>query len=486
VQAGKAALGSPVLTQNGVATASYSDKGCGVADAITASATLGDATVTRSGSITVLPASVGSIRFVAADTSNISLRGTGGFGRQEYATLKFKVSDQTGNPVSGEKVDFLFSDSASLQSVGGLTLNPASATSAGDGTVTTLVTAGAIPTSVRVVATIHGSAPLITTLSDLLVASTGVADQRHFSLSTEIGNCEGWDFDQDCSVVTATLGDHFGNPVPDGTAVNFTTEGGVIDAACVTGSMPPPGATPLGQTTNSKVGPGSGSCSVLLRSSNPRPANARVTVLAYAMGEEDFVDVNGNNVFDAGDTFSDKSPDIFRDDNENFARNAGEPCIGPNGNGACSTMGDGQYNGVLRMPQTPSAQTLYVSNQLVQIFSGSYASISFNPAAPSCPAGGVVDIQVTVRDENGNIMPAGSTLAFSTLFSPGVCDTCTVTPGSAKVNNIVLGVGEQLVVPPVVPTYLVSAQCVPASGGKFFTTITTPRGIKTSASVPIN
>lgn len=486
VQAGKASIGSPVLTHNGIATASYSDKGCGVPDLITASVTLGETTVQQTGTITVLPASVGSIRFVSADTTNISLRGTGGFGRQEYSTLKFQVSDQTGNKVAGKMVDFLFSDSNAVQTVGGLTLNPASATSAADGTVTTLVTAGTIPTSVRVVATIHGSSPLITTLSDVLIVSTGVADQKHFSLSTEIGNCEGWNFDQDCSIVTAMLGDHFGNPVPDGTAVNFTAEGGLVDASCVTGSMPPPGATPLGQTTNSKVGPGSGSCSVLLRASNPRPANARVTVLAYAMGEEDFVDVNGNNAFDTGDTFTDKSPDIFRDDNESFVWNAGESCIGPNSNNACSTAGDAQYNGVLRIPQTPSAQTLYVSNQLVQIFSGSYASITFNPAAPACPASGVVDIQVTVRDENGNIMPAGSTLVFSTLFSPGVCDLCSVTPSSARVNNIVLAVGEQLVVPPVVPTYTVSAQCVPASGGKFFTTVTTPRGIKSTNSVPIN
>lgn len=41
VAAGKAAIGSPVLTQGGVATASYSDRGCGVADVITASVTLG-------------------------------------------------------------------------------------------------------------------------------------------------------------------------------------------------------------------------------------------------------------------------------------------------------------------------------------------------------------------------------------------------------------------------------------------------------------
>jgi hypothetical protein len=291
IAAGKAAIGSPVLTQSGVAAASYTDKGCGVADIITASVAFGGATVTKTGTINVLPAAAGSIKFVSADTTNIALKGTGGFGRQEFSTLKFEVSDITGNKVAGTLVDFKFSDSNTGTTVGGLTLNPSSASSAADGTVTTLVTAGTIPTSVRVVATVHGSAPLLTTLSNILVISTGVPDQKHFSLATEIGNCEGWNVEQTCSIVTATLGDHFGNPAPDGTAVNFTTEGGVIDASCVTGSLltPPPdllpaGSTPTGQTTNSKVGPGSGTCTVLLRASNPRPAGGRVTVLAYALG----------------------------------------------------------------------------------------------------------------------------------------------------------------------------------------------------------
>lgn len=487
VQAGKASIGSPVLTQAGIATASYSDKGCGVADTITATVALGDATVKQSGTIAVLPATAGSIGFVSADTTNIALKGTGGFGRQEFSTLTFKVSDTTGSRVAGTLVDFAFSDANTntAQTVGGLTLQPPFATSAADGTVTTLVSGGTIPTSVRVVATIRGSTPAITTLSNVLVVSTGVPDQRHMSLATETGNCEGRDFDQTCSILTATLGDHFGNPVPDGTAVNFSTKAGVIDASCVTGSLlspTPQGTTdeptPIGQTTNSKVGPGSGTCSVVLRASSPRPASGRVTVLAYAAGEESFVDSNGNNVFDAGDTFTDKSPDIFRDDDENGAWTVGEPCIGP-GKSNCSTPGDGQYNGVLRLPQVASAQTSYVSRQLVQIFSGSNAVINFSPAASTCPAGGTTDVRVTVNDVAGNLMPAGTTIDFSVIFATAA----GVKPDQVKVNNVVLAVGE----PMVVPTYTVTVACpLFQSTGKLFATVTTPRGVKTIASMPFN
>ncbi len=502
IMAGKATIGPPVLTQNGVAATSYTDKGCGVADTITASVTLGDATVVRTGTITVLPATAGSIKFISADTTNIALRGTGGFGRQEFATLKFEVYDTTGSRVPGTLVDFVFADSGRADTVGGLTLNPSFATSAADGSVTTLVTAGTIPTSVRVVATLRGRLPLMTTLSDVLVVSTGVPDQKHFSLSTSIGNCEGRDIDQACSTVTATLGDHFGNPVPDGTAVNFSVEGGVIDASCVTGSLPLPGGvpTPVGQTTNSKVGPGSGSCSVLLRSSNPRQANGRITVLAYALGEEEFVDNNGNNVYDSGDTFFDKSPDIFRNDDEQGVTvgnrhgtwTPGEPCIGP-GSGAgvqCNTAPDGQYNGVLRMPRVPSPQTLYVSDQLVQIFSGSTARIRIEPSSLVCPARGTADVRVTVTDDNvnaisnavggGNIMPAGTTIDFSTISSGIV--PFPVNPGSVKVNNVVLPVGAAM----VIPTYIATVGCLDGGSGKLFVTVKSPSGVLTSANIPIN
>ena len=463
VAAGKATMGSPVMTQSGVATASYVDKGCGVADVITASVTLGGATVTQTGTITVLPASAGSIKFVSANTSTIALKGTGGVGRQEFSTLTFTVYDTTGNVVAGKLIDFVFADSNSATTVGGLTLNPSSATSAADGTVTTLVTAGTIPTSVRVVASVRGSSPLLTTLSNVLVISSGVPDQRHFSLATSVGNCEGWDYVQQCSTLTVVLGDHFGNTVPDGTAVNFTTEGGVIDPSCLTTE---------------------GKCSVNLWAGNPRPANGFVTVLAYVLGEEDFVDVNNNNVFDGSDTFTDKSPDIFRDDNEDGVLSPGEPCIGPNSNSTCTTAGDAQYNGVLRIPQVPSAQTLYVWGHLVQTFSGSNANISINPAPLGCPAGSTASVQVRVTDARGNIMPAGTSVDFSAIIGG---DDATVTPASVTVRNIVLPVN-----PPsgnnsalIVPTYLVAVGCGTGGGGTFSVKVTTPRGDITTASIPI-
>lgn len=460
VGAGKATIGTPVLTQNGVAVASYTDKGCGTDDTITATATVPNATLSKTGVITVLPASAGSIKFVGVDSSNIALKGTGGAGRPEYATVKFQVFDMNGSPLAGRQVSFLFADTNTTTAVGGLSLSPATATTAADGTANTVVANGTIPTSTRVVAKVVNSNPTLTTVSSVLVVSSGVPDQAHFSLSTAIGNCEGWNYDQLCSTLKVTAGDHFGNPVPDGTAINFSAEGGTVGASCLTAG---------------------GICTVPFYSANPRPAGGRVTILAYALGEENLIDANGNNVFDAGDTFTDKSPDIFRDDNESLAWNAGEACVGPNTNGSCSTPGDTTYNGVLRSPQLPSAQTLYVSSQMVQTFSTSGADIQFPSGAPTCTAGGVADVTVSIKDLNGNVMPANTAITFSAQISgAGV----TVTPSSRIVANYPLQVAQLL--PAGATLYVVTISCPsPTAPGKFFVKVVSPNGVETDASISI-
>ena len=241
--------------------------------------------------------------------------------------------------------------------------------------------------------------------------------------------------------------------------MNFTTGGGVIDASCLTGS---------------------GTCSVQLQASNPRSLNGRVTVLAYALGEENFTDLNGNNVFDDGEPFTDKSPDIYRDDNENGAWNSGEPCIGSNTSGGCNTPGDGKYNGVLRTPQNSSAQALYVSNQVIQIFSGSNANIAFTPGSLTCTAGGTTSVQVKITDANGNIMPSGTNISFKTLFGS---ETSTVTPAAIVIGS---GTAPFGVIPMTVPIYNLTIAC-PASpsAGILQATVTTPKNVETKSSIPI-
>jgi hypothetical protein len=135
---------------------------------------------------------------------------------------------------------------------------------------------------------------------------------------------------------------------------------------------------------------------------------------------------------------------------------------------------------VLRQPQVPSPQNLYVSSQFVQVFSGSAAVITINPTTLTCPASGTVDALVTVKDVAGNLMPAGTKINFSAALA--FSNAVPVVPSQVTVNNIALALAE----PVTVPTYTVTISCGGRGAGKFFVTVTTPNDVETIANVPVN
>ena len=315
---------SSVTTTTGLATVTYVASGCSGADVVTASATVSGETLSANGTVTAAPATVGSIEFVSATPTNIALQGTGDATHPEASTVVFRVRDASNGPVAGATVAFSLNTS-----VGGILLTSTSATSDNQGFAQTVVNAGTVATSVRVLATVTGAGRSISTQSSQLTVTTGIPTDASFSLAVGCSNIEGWDYDGTTTTVTARLGDRFQNPVPDGTAVTFTAEGGNIQGQCQTATTPTEG----------------GVCAVNFRSSNPRPADGRVTLLAKAIGEESFTDANGNGSFDNGETFADL-PEPFRDDNENGVYDAGEDFFDFNNNQSRDAI-DGIFNGVL-------------------------------------------------------------------------------------------------------------------------------------------
>ena len=424
---GKAVLTPSVTTVNGIATASYRDNGCAGTDTITASVS---GITSSSATLAIAAPATGSIQFVSATPASITLKGMGGVGRQESSQVIFKVVDTAGNPIGGKTVNFSLSTA-----VGGIVLTTATAISdPTTGQVVVGVNAGTVSTPVRVIASTctNNTSPctgtLLTTQSDQLTITTGIPDQQNFSLSATILNIEGWNYDGTTTVLNARLADHFNNPVPDGTAVNFIAEGGKVQSSCST-------------TT---VGQESGVCSVTLVSQNLRPSNGRVEVLAYAVGEEGFTDLNGNGLadnpvemIDANGASTDM-PEAFVDYNENGIRDANEPFIDFNQDGTYNNP-DGKYNGVLCNANAApgssatacSAQKgIHVRRQMPIVFSGSDAIITINggypinlprcstgaETSPPGPGGAPAPLTftVTVVDKNGNAMPAGTTIAFET------------------------------------------------------------------------
>ena len=347
---GDAAIDSPVEARGGTATATYTDDGCAGQDSITATADVGSESLAGATTFDVETAAAGSIEFEKADPQTIALRGTGGQGRSEVSTVSFIVLDENSQPVPNQDVDFALSTD-----VGGLGLSQESKQTNEDGEVSVRVQAGTISTAVRVEASFERpDGTEISTVSDQLIVSTGLPDNDSFSLSVErLNPLDAFDTDGREVEVTILAADHFNNPVPDGTAIAFETEGGSIEPSCTTMD---------------------GGCTVTWTSQDPRPVRdtqksnpndrfGRARILATAVGEEAFTDVNGNGRFDVDETQGIASNDpfndlveAFRDDNEDGSRTTnGQKPNGTvfieefkdfNRNGAF-TAADGFYNGTL-------------------------------------------------------------------------------------------------------------------------------------------
>ncbi len=393
-----ATLDSPVETSTGTAISNYVATGCSGGDTITAVATVGGAALTAQATLTVQPAVIGSLQFESADPADIGIRG---FGLTESSAVRFRVLDTQGNPASAQDVTFSLNST-----LGGISIAPETAVSDANGFVTTFVTSGTVATSVRVTASLLAN-PAISTQSDSLVISTGIADQDSFSLSASILNPEGWTRDNTIVDILILAADRFNNPVPDGTAIFFTVEGGQVTSSC--------------QTTN-------GQCTVEWRSSAPRPANGRVTLLATAIGEESFVDLNGNNVLDDGDNFEDRG-EAFRDDNENGVHDAGTEEFRDFNSNNVRDPGDMEYNGTLcnaanMMNVCSASRNIFVADSLVLTMSGSTAFLDLrdqNGAPISDMTAGQTAFAI-ISDVNGQPMPATTEIDFEVsagnLFTP--------------------------------------------------------------------
>lgn len=398
VAQGLATITTPVETNTGIANATYAATGCSGTDVITATATVEGTTMSATGTVSVAPASVGSIQFISATPENISLKGTGGAGRSETSTVVFRVVDSSGGPVPNAEVTFALNTT-----IGGLAVSPTPsdppATTDFDGRVQAVVQAGTVATTVRVTATVASSA--ISTQSDQLTISTGLPDQDSFSLSIETFNPEAWAIDGTTVPVTVRMSDRFNNPVPDGTAVTLWAEGGQIGSQCLTVE---------------------GACSVSWVSQSPRPPETgpdpgqragRVTILATAIGEESFVDANGNGVFDGEpDTFDD-IPEPWRDDNENDQRDVSplEPFFDFDSDGSYTTE-NGRFDGLLCQAGAAlcGSTTTAVYDMGVIVMAGcdvDWDELTLDGTLPG-EFGGVF------RDMRRNPLPAGTTIEFET------------------------------------------------------------------------
>ena len=205
-----------------------------------------------------------------------------------------------------------------------------------------------------------------------------------------------------------------------------------------------------------------------------------------AIGEESFIDANGNGAFDVGETLVDSS-EAFEDDNEDGLYSAGEFFYDFNNNGTRDGP-DGMFNGVLCNDPArctgPKSAGIGVQNLI--ILSGSTPKVSVYSGASdvsgtTVPVGalnGAKALTFYVRDVNNNVMPGGTTVALSasgaslTVAQPSSFTVpCSGIPASPNIStSTVSGIN-------TFPFTVTSGTT--AGTGVVTLTVTTPKGVAT-------
>ena len=284
-----------------------------------------------------------------------------------------------------------------------------------------------------------------TSSGGISTVSTGVPSQRFMSISADTYNLN-WGVDGETTKIQVFVADTAGNPVADGTIVQFSTEGGQIETSCKT----------TGFKSGSSIISG---CSVTFNTQDFRPLDGLVTVIAWMQGEEAYKDLNADGSYTAGEPFID-SGQIFRDDDGNGAYDsskdelaigatlAGAPGIGSS---ACAGIDAGTVNinevprsvdntcdGVWGRTLIRRTITLPVSDPrfltVTPVSGGVVVGTAFGTNLVAAPSGTTVTVlnppsgcTVTVSPATVGVAEVGPTLhkIVATPAAPPAANTCS-------------------------------------------------------------
>jgi len=387
----------------GVITGTYTNAGCTDPDTIMLRAVLpsSGAVLTANGTVVVSRAA-SSIRYTGPDAVSLRLRG---LTEGQTASVPFTVVNSSGDPIPGQRVDFTLSTQ-----VGGLSLSSTSSTTNQMGVATAIVNTGRIPINFAVTArTQTATGESLTSQSRQIVVFSDIPAQSGMSLATDCGAIEGFLIDGVESELTLRIADRYGNFFVPGTQPNAIASGGAVNGGCVINSIGSP----------EQVSPSDSACSFTFRSQGVRPANGIAYVMAYLEGEETFIDVNGNGLYDEGEPFTDRG-NAFLDADGNRVRDADEIFIDRQSAGAYSD-GNGAFDGYVCNANVCSFTGTDVFVNAPIILSGPAATIqppSASLGAVALPSAGTYQVNggtigrltFNVVDSRGNQIPPESVI----------------------------------------------------------------------------
>jgi hypothetical protein len=426
---------SDATVTNGSVSVTYNAKGCVGTDLVTISifasssgvANLDQVLSIATGTVDVAQAEIGAITYVGTDAPAISISTIGDAVLPKLATLTFKVVDKSNNPVANKDVSFELTNTT-----GGVGLALDESVTNENGEVTAVLVSGTTHavTSVRATTLATNGVTEITTSSQPISITTGIADQDSFDISFTVFNPAAYEVNNIEVGVTANVADQFNNPVADGTIVNFTAESGLIPAYCETSG---------------------GTCTVTWKSGGDRPGEqdtslqrvneidpqtsqnvkGMTTITAYTLGEASFTDANGNGVYDVGEAYA-SYPEVFRDDNYNGSIDSGSNIkpveffedLNHNGvydaapsvyqgtlcsdeakaAGHCASLMNVRDSGRIMQSMTDSVQM-----KLYTLSGSTYTDVTNSLTL----SGGSGTFYVVLQDDNGNIPADGTTFSTS-------------------------------------------------------------------------
>lgn len=284
-----------------------------------------------------------SIEFASAEPQRINIAGSGGV---ETSDIQFRVIDENGNPLSGTEVDMeIEKGPESGEYINGdpnaLDKRKITVSSNDEGLARIILRSGRTAGPVTIKATIevldeYGNLQTFTASSSIISIGGGVPVASRFSVSSEIRNLPGLDYNGVTTDVTAWLSDRYGNvEVLEGTSVSFWAEAALsINASAVTNAEGT--ATVEARTQHPALSVNTGGQDVapwpweenLMAyvaatygiNTTAHPRDGQASIMVYTQGEEHFDDINANGAYD-NEPFEDTHDDPFIDYNDNDSYN---------------------------------------------------------------------------------------------------------------------------------------------------------------------
>ena len=412
---------SALTNSKGVASVEVTPLSVAGAASIQATSTLnGTPYPSAPASFQVVPSSTpAAMSFVSATPSIIVVNGASS--GTTLSNVIFSVVNAQGVGVTGQPVVLSLNQQSIAAGVtffvNGANTNAAQTlTTDASGQVYITVASGSLPTPILVTATSATNANIKATSVGLAVTN-GRPTQLRSSIAANPISVEASNGGTSViagvqSTITVYLSDRLGNPIPKGTVVNLVTNYGQISGSCVVAIV-----------SNASQ------CQATWTSVAKRPSDGFFTVLAYLDGEEDFIDSNGNNQYDAGESFVDVGEAYLPADSASTSYQAAtdQPISGGmTGNSTCTYFGAPYAN----PPQIPY-QILNtcdgVWSSSIRVREGVTLNWSSTKAVLTQTYNATDKMTIQVANDQGNSMPGGSKLSVNLTCPASVQPVPTVT-----------------------------------------------------------